>query len=270
MKHIVLGFATILCAAQVLATPLDLGRAVAAAADEKSDVAAPIAKTFETILPDLASAKDVDDNLFSYISAVGGVLPSLSADQRKAAVAGSMKAAEACAKAIGALPEGKDLDANDTLGKCYATAIAALSNVLPPEGIRKEVLDYALSLVPAAFAEQAKAAAENPADVLGRVKVYEGKGVASEVRDALKDTSASDDESGELLNTQTQTTSTTTTTTTTTTSTTQVVIKLHDVLVDPITLEPIQPTQPGKPISPYQPPVVVPTTAPSPTPVGRR
>ena len=268
MKHIALGLTAILSASLALATPVDLARSVADAASQKGDVAAPVAEAFEKDLAELKTADEVYDCLFDNASAVGGALKYLPADAAKAAVAAVMKAAETCAKAIGALPEGKDLDANDTLGKCYATAIAALTNVLPPDGIRKGIMDYALSLVPAAFADQAKKAADDPADFLGRVKVFAGQAIAGEVADALRPATTTDaDENEALLASKTLTSTTTTTTTTTTTSTTQVVIKLSDTLVDPVTLDPLVPPVTRKP---PKPPVVVPPTRPSPTPVGLR
>lgn len=261
-----IGFASLLCASLALATPADLGRAVSDAADRKADISAPVAKAFAEDLKDLDKEADVLDCLFANASAVGAVLPSLSGDQVKDAVVAVMKAAETCAKAIGELPSAKDLDAADTLGKCYATAIAALMNVLDDDEIRKDALAAALSAVPEAYAEQVTSAANDPAGFLGRVKANEGLAIAKEVNDAVKaaDVAA---QSGAAM---TATSTTTTTTTTTSTTTTQVVIKLQDTLVDPVTLDPIgkQPsvatTRPPKKV------VVVPPTRPSPTPVGLR
>ena len=259
-----IGIASLLCASLALATPADLGRAVSDAANRKADLSAPVAKAFDEDLKDLDKEADVLDCLFANASAVGAVLPSLSGDQVKDAVVAVMKAAETCAKAIGALPSAKDLDAADTLGKCYATAIAALMNVIDDDEIRKDALAAALAAVPEAYAEQVTAAANDPAGFLGRVKANEGVAIAKEVNDAVKaaDVAA---QSGAAM---TATSTTTTTTTTSTTSTTQVVIKLQDTVVDPVTLDPI-----GKQtVATTRPPkkTVVPPTRPSPTPQGQR
>ena len=264
MKKLTLAlFATMVAATQALsaAAPVDLARDVAAAAAKKADVAAPIAKAFEAALAKPADAKSVKEDLFNLASGVGAVLPTLDKGQREEAVKAVMKAAESCAKATEKLDKLEGDAAADNLGKCYAIAAAALANVLPPDTIRKDVAAFVRTLVPEAFADQVAAAMDKPAEALGAAKAREGQAIASAV--SGKEDASKPELSNEYLMSISLTTSTTTTTTTTTTSTTQVVISVDGTLVDPVTLQPINP-----PVTP--PRRIVPPTRRSPTPVGRR
>lgn len=263
-KTVLLLLATALAAVQAPAAPADLARDVVAAAARKADLAAPIAKTFDEAFAKAADSKAVKDALFENASAVGAVLPTLDAAQAKAAVEAVMKGAEAAAKAVVALDKLEGDDAADALGKCYALAAAALANVLPPDGISKDVAAFIRELVPEAYADQVAAAFDKPADALGAVQAANGREIAAAVSGKPEDVPVAAP-GGEFVESASITTSTTTTTTTTTTSTTQVVIVVNGQLVDAVTLQPVAPVHPVTPPKP-----IVPPTRPSPTPVGRR
>lgn len=271
MKHL----ATILTAAILTATQafgassaVEFGRSLPQAA-QNGDLKDTITKAFSKAVAGKKDSKTIKNTLFEYSSAVGAMLPTFDPEQVKAAVGAVMESAKSYADIIASAEKLEGEAASENLGKCYAIAAAALANVLPLDGIGRDVAAFVRELVPADFADQVSAAMENPKDALGAVRSKDGK----DILEALRGEGANKPKSSvasEYTESLTITTSTTTTTTTTTTSTTQVVIGVEGRLVDPITLIPIdQPPRPGRP---HRPPHrhVVPPTRPSPTPVGRR
>ena len=274
MKHLaIILSAAILTATQAFGAPsaVEFGRSLPKAA-QKGDLKDAITKAFSKAVAGKKDSKAIKNTLFEYSSAVGAMLPTFDPEQVKAAVGGVMESAKSYADIIAAADKLEGDAATENLGKCYAIAAAALANVLPLDGIGRDVAAFVRELVPAEFADQVTAAMENPAEALGAVRSKDGKDILEALRgeDANKPKSSVASEYTESL---TITTSTTTTTTTTTTSTTQIVIVVEGQLVDPITLLPIMPPpQPGRPGRPHRPPHghVVPPTRPSPTPVGRR
>ena len=265
MKHLaIILSAAILTASQAFGAPsaVEFGRTLPQAA-QQGDLKGAITKAFSGAVAGKKDAKVIKNTLFEYASAVGAMLPTFDPAQVKTAVGAVMESAKSYADIIAAASGFEGEAAAENLGKCYAIAAAALANVLPPDGIARDVAAFIRELVPAEYADQISAAMENPKEALGAVRSKDGKDILDALRgkDADKPKSSIGSEYAESL---TITTSTTTTTTTTTTSTTQIVIMVEGQLVDPITLIPIVP--PTK--TPHH--HVVPPTRPSPTPVGRR